>query len=247
MEFNINPCEGFFYEEDTHSYFMDGKLIPGVTTICGNLGKPWLAAWKVKMAVEYVRDHLRPETAYSKKAVDLILTTAKGEANKRRDTAADKGKEVHAWVEAYIKGEQAVPASKDKEVDAVIQKFLAWEKATAPKWLKSEMMVASRQHEYAGTLDFIAEIAGKIVLGDFKTSKPGYHWDWGLQTAGYQGAVEEQGGKVDERLVVNLPMVGGEVTAYPVKTPYDLDWKTFLSLRQAQKWVSYTDARKEMN
>ena len=58
------------------------------------------------------------------------------------------------------------------------------------EFLGSEVSVYSEKHFFAGTFDFVCKLDGKLLLGDFKTSKQidGTYW---AQGAAYAIAVEE--------------------------------------------------------
>ena len=70
--------------------------------------------------------------------------------------------------------------------------FDDWAREHTVKPLRVEQMVWSRTHRYAGTLDLLAEVDGRVALVDFKTSKAIYA-EAHLQNAAYQVALAEMG------------------------------------------------------
>lgn len=120
-----------------------------------------------------------------------------GAAKLRDDAALDTGSCVHVMAEQDLKG--APDADITFYVNATIRDADEQEKARAAfgafrKW-KSEFHVAARAHEvslvsetlqFGGTLDFLAEVRGKLALIDFKTTKSGeVYEDHVLQLAAY--------------------------------------------------------------
>ena len=52
---NNIPETGFYFDEEKHRYYLDGKQMTGVTTILGVLAKPALIQWAANMAIDSVR------------------------------------------------------------------------------------------------------------------------------------------------------------------------------------------------
>jgi predicted RecB family nuclease len=231
---NINADVGFI--EDGHTYVRnaDGELLTGVTTILDILNKPFLIAWAAKEVYNFLLDKQEEIKKMSPEEYEKLLFTAKNSRLKKSEKALDSGKIAHGWIEKHIGGEHN-PLPDDKEAQNAVNAFLKWEKENNPEWLASELIVASSSQDFAGTLDAVARINGKIYLIDFKTSKqisPEYY----LQTAAYQFCLEEMGAKVDGRLILRLPKDGKVAEAQEVPTPYEFDRDTFIHLRQVYRW-----------
>jgi hypothetical protein len=164
-------------------YVWQGRQFPSVTAILsGGVPKPFLPAWAAKAAAEYAIAHL-----------DRLALLPPGAAVRevkrapwtKRDTAADLGDLVHAAVEAHATGRprptlpaQAVPLL------AAFDRFCA---DHDPGWLASEQTVVSRRYGYAGTLDAIATLGGRVTLLDVKTGR-GVYPEACLQLAAYAHA-----------------------------------------------------------
>ncbi len=127
------------------------------------------------------------------------------EAEAIKVAAGDKGSKVHLAIEAILRGEEVRIDSRFmskesgqeeeltlEECDA-IKSFVAWRDQTKPEIIASEIVVFSKEHGYAGTVDFICRINGELWIIDFKTSRqiwPSHE----LQVSAYkQGMSEFQG------------------------------------------------------
>ena len=120
----------------------------------------------------------------------------------------------------------------------MLESFLKWEEEKKVSWIKSELVIASRKHKFAGTLDALALVDGELCLIDFKTSKRVSKSAF-LQTAGYQICLEEMGIVPAKRLIVRLPKNGDNIEVVEVPTPIDFDKKTFIRLREVHRWNLY--------
>lgn len=112
--------------------------------------------------------------------------------------SVDIGKEMHDWLERYIKFKLKIPGYKVipeipeiPEAITGVNSFLAWEKDMKPKYVSSERMVYSMKHDHMGTLDIELIIDKMLCLGDFKSSN-GLYNSVRMQTASYLKADEEE-------------------------------------------------------
>ena len=156
----------------------------------------------------------------------------------QRDTAADIGTRVHALAESTAKGIPVTPTDEERPFLAAFQRFLdEWQ----PRYLATEEMVASLTHRYAGTLDAIVEMAGKVWMLDTKTGT-GVYPETALQLSAYGGA-EFIGRPGDPKRYAIPP-----ITAYAVLhlrpegyrlVPYNVDrgtFEAFLHARSLFEW-----------
>lgn len=238
MKLHDFPIE---FHAGRHQYTYKGELFPGVTTILNVRNKPFLMWWTVKEMEKFMSDKYKiiREPDFTKTKYNELLALGKKAHTKKSGDALDVGKAVHKIIEGYIAtGSASSEDLADEKVNACFTQFLAWESKHEIKYLYSEKVVASLEHKFAGTLDFIAVIDGKVTIGDFKTSSAMSEEHF-LQTGAYQLAIEEMGGAVDQRMIVRIPKDGTPVEELIVPTPYEFDKQTFLSLRQAHKWDVY--------
>jgi hypothetical protein len=169
-------------------YQLDGKPLTGVTTICNMQSKDFLITWA---ATEAYKDSLN----LSKEEIKEVLKNKTYAHTRKSDNAKDKGTQAHDLVEEFIKNYIATKEYKsiksdDEEVNTSIQRFFDWAKNKKVEFLGSEVSVYSRKHWFAGSFDFICKLDGKLLLGDFKTSKQ-IDDTYFAQGAGYIIAEEE--------------------------------------------------------
>lgn len=168
----------------TRFYTWQGQIYPSVTSILDVIAKPALVSWAARQVAQaavtdaHVIVKLReidPEAAVERLAKAVWR-------NKTR--AALTGTQLHRAAEAIAgQGRFAVTP----ESAPLVRQFEAFLASCQPYFLHREVTVYSREHGYAGTLDAIAELGGRTVLLDFKTSKGVYH-EYALQLAAYRHA-----------------------------------------------------------
>lgn len=169
-----------------HSYTIDGKRAVGVTTALKGIPKDALVPWAAKEVATYVVDNIFDvkrmlDSGGRYPTIDFL----KSIPNQKRDTAAVRGTDVHALAEKYIRGEEI-------EVDDVLRPYVdgyaAFIKDWQPVSIHEEIVVASRKHGYAGTLDSIQDIPTLgTCLVDYKTGR-GVYGETVLQVAAYRYA-----------------------------------------------------------
>ena len=178
------------YIDSKHLYLVAGKKADGVTSVLQVLNKPALIYWAVNQSIEYLEANLKPGIALDELQIKALLSEAKMAHRKKKDAAADLGTMVHDWIEKYIKGENPT-AFVNPIMKNSCDKFLKWEADHKVKFISSERIIYSKKLNYAGTFDFLAEINGKLWIGDIKTSKGIWDEFW-FQTAAYRQAYSEE-------------------------------------------------------
>ncbi len=143
-------------------YEIDGIWYPRVTSIISIKAKPAL--------YKYYADLPDFKTA------EAIKTKSAGE-----------GTLIHETVEAILEGREAiVPDSIRPAIDA----FRNFYESHNIVVHKVEERVVSKKHWYAGTLDVLAEVDGKLGVLDIKTSYSIFR-DFSIQTSAYIEALKE--------------------------------------------------------
>ena len=196
--------EIIFYP-NSHQYKIDGKNIISVSSACGIIDKSQpLIMWASKLAMDFFGDFIgKPLT------LEQFKEGVYQHCKKKKE-AASIGNAVHDYCEKYIYGIKDEYPEDEKVKNGIIG-FLEWINTGNIKITESEKMVYSRNHNFVGTFDALAEVDGKTVLIDFKTSNNFYPLEMGMQTAGYQIALEEENNiKVDYRLIVRFDKETGE-------------------------------------
>jgi hypothetical protein len=124
-----------------------------------------------------------------------------------RDAKADKGTDMHALLEEYVKNcidnNQGKPLVVTHELKQ-IQMFIDWSIINVNKFMFSERNVYSSRLWTGGIFDLMFEDkGGRICIGDFKSSKEAYLSQF-IQIAGYDiqqwenGIFNDDGYKLSE-------------------------------------------------
>jgi hypothetical protein len=234
-------------------YEIEGQQLPSVTTILSAIAKPALVKWAENTAKAATMD------AAADLYIDLqrvgggqlsragYLATLEGRMGKQKQTeremkkAQEIGTQAHALVEWSIRQRlgQAVgprPAATSA-AEWAFMAFEDWARDANLEPVFTEQVVWSSTHGYAGTMDLLAKVDGKLAVIDFKTSKSVYA-EYQLQVAAYMHALNEMGHERPEiGLIVRLPKAesdpGFEVVA--VESP-TAQHRTFLSVLEVWRW-----------
>lgn len=158
---SLDGLHKILFNKLTHVYKLDGKRVPGATTIGGVYPKgEGLIRWMIEQGIE----------EYDKKS------------------ALEKGGEVgtflHKFAEAYeLKQQAAIDALEvaamnsmyEKEIRRVIGQFIEWRESNDDKVTMMEGLCASPAMNVGGMIDTLRERAGLgLVLSDYKTTKSIY-------------------------------------------------------------------------
>jgi hypothetical protein len=142
------------------------------------------------------------------------------------DKAKDIGGEAHALIEWHVHRMLGVPVGDEPPIsDPALRAVLAWldwcqEVDFTP--LEAERIVYCPSCMFAGTLDCIAKVEGKVLLVDWKTGKAVYPEAY-LQNIAYRHAAARDGIETEGGMIVRLPKTAQDplTEAVPVPpTPY---------------------------
>lgn len=196
-----------------HSYWDGDRKLDGVTTLIGDgIPKKALTGWAARSVAEFVVEHLveRDGHIYADDLLPALQQLNQASNRKEkwdgisfkrvtwakilagipyvdRDTAANRGTEVHKLAERLARGEEVtVPDELAGHVDSYLKFLDQWE----PRVVATELVVFNRQWQYAGTADLIADFPPPFgrCLVDLKTSRSGIWAETALQENGYAGA-----------------------------------------------------------
>lgn len=143
-------------------YEIDGIWYPRVTAIVSIKAKPALYRFYANMP-------------------DFVT----GESIKNKSAA--EGTLLHGAVETILRGfQEPIPDS----IKPAVKSFLDFKNQHQIVPHQIETKIVSKKHHYAGTMDVLAEIDGKLGVLDIKTSYAIYR-DYGIQTAAYVEALQE--------------------------------------------------------
>lgn len=110
--------------------------------------------------------------------------------------AAYEGKLVHTCIENFLLGKEVKWINHNEEAEyplevwKMVLKFAEFWNTYKPELIASEYHVFSDKYEYAGTIDLVCKLKGKIWLLDIKTSNS-LHTSYDLQLAAYAEAWNE--------------------------------------------------------
>ena len=125
------------------------------------------------------------------------------EAERIKTAAGTKGSKVHLAISDLLLGndvkmEAQYPNKETGQMEELtleeyecLMSFAEWYEETKPKTIQNELAVFSEEHRYAGTADYICEIAGVRWLIDFKTGADIYA-SYEAQLAAYAKALPDE-------------------------------------------------------
>ena len=241
---------------ESHIYYINGVRNTGVTTYIGikDKSRP-LILWAIGLFRDYLYEKLPAGIDESHIEEGSRLHAV------RKQQAATIGDEAHKWISAYIKGEKP-EMPDDESVVIAINAFLDWGKKHKVKFISSERIVYSKKYDYSGSLDFEAEVDGKLCLIDIKTGNE-LRNDVRMQTAAYLMADKEESGKkhigrwavrlakeTEEEYIARMQKKNREALPYQVfeakyldeeKSDLDRDFEAFVSAMNLYRWDKITD------
>lgn len=239
-----------YYEpEPNRHYKVNGVRVPSVTEVLGVLHKPALLWWSMKTGVDGMlrlySEHNVP--FYEMDSVDTVVELLKAHrltCNHVRDKAGNRGTSVHNAFERYcLTGHKPNPDEFPEEERGYVEGLLKFIEAVNPEPEKTELMVGSAVHGYAGRFDLLATTENRTVqptprkkrvipvgrgIWDLKTGKDIYPNSHFLQTSAYRLALEESYGiRSDYEAIVNVREDGSWDVGVSNKQP-----SQFLAVRE---------------
>lgn len=217
--------------DDLHVYLLGNRQVYGVTGILDVINKPQLNAWKMRKAMEFVKENIVEHEWTNEKLLDEALKEASKASQKVSGAAANIGTMIHQQLEHYINSQinntgwefdsdhiknllltdlhvtytEEEANQMVRNLDAAVKSFHKWEEKHEIEWLAAEKKVLSKQHYYAGTYDGKARVDGKLSMIDFKCVKKLYR-PYLLQASAYAKADEEEyGEKIEHIYILKIP------------------------------------------
>lgn len=160
------------FDEEKHTYHLNGKRIPGATTVGAAYPKgDGLIRWMIKQGIEEY------------------------DTKKKLKAAADIGTILHDYAFAVETSTpfdySRVTGHKDSAIiESCIVKFQEWLSANADEVLHNEIIVASPTLEVGGKIDTVRQRGELILVSDYKTSS-GIYISAFHQTALYKRMMKE--------------------------------------------------------
>ena len=242
-----------------------GKLYFSVTNFLGVIAKDALVPWAAKM--ERLACLAASSAAFEEVGVDINCTPAEFskivEANlgKQRahvrelEKAGDIGTETHNRIEWTLRKQMghivaAEPPTISEPAMIAFRSWETWASEANFKPLYVEQVVISREHEYGGAIDYVAEGTlpetgpdPAMFILDWKTGK-GLYPEARLQNAAYRHAYIEMGhGPVDKPLhglLVKLPKKASDPGFQTLLLPeaeQEENFQAFLAVQRLWRWI----------
>lgn len=221
--------------------------LPSVTTILGAIAKPALYKWYEDKGVKKAFDILAMLKTMSPYIHDAIIGHLPPEflksGNDTAAEAADVGTEAHNAIQKILHGQEIhLENLSDKARNAVFS-FEKWRDGKKMEIIKTESVVYHEEYLYAGTMDALIELDGRITLADWKTSK-GIYGEYHLQAVAYKMAVEKMtGNKVPD---VRIFRFGKDGSFEHYEIPQDQHgwlFGIFLGVMDTWKWMDANDRK----
>ena len=158
-------------DESIKQNIIDGHLMPSITNVISIKNSPFLMPWATRLvaqeAVNIAQKWPHKLTSEPSKAIGYLKETA----NRERDFWANQGSRIHYACEMIARGEDVDLSEYTDYEKASIAEWRHWVKEFSPKFIAMERTGFGTTPDglnFAGTSDFIAEINGKTVIGDYK-------------------------------------------------------------------------------
>lgn len=245
--------------EDDHNYYADEagkKRYWGITTVLSVVAKPNLIAWASNVNTETIKAKAEivslkeGELTYYKVSPELLEEARVAHA-KKKEKAGEDGTNVHSEIEKLIKVSMQVNNGKleaymvNDALPTQVKEFVQWAIVNDVKFLASEQRLCSKKLFVAGTADFIAEIGGRLFIGDIKTNNSGIYPEHFWQATAYAFMAREMGLYSDFKgvVIVNVPKRGG----ITVKENYDLkgNFQAFKACLTLHKFLNSQKTKKK--
>jgi len=236
------------FDKDSHTYRVDGQEIPGVTTVTGVIDKSTpLIWWAVNNARDYILEKMEPGREYDEVEIKDLAQGARLAHKKSSSDATTIGTIVHQfaedWLNAEIRKGKYSPDKPDlphnEKAKESAEKFLKWLRENEVEPKEIEQMVYHPMFGYAGTYDLKAEVNGKNLIIDFKTSKDLYK-EYDLQATAYLRAEEQR--SPDEDLdgfgLIRFPKDSADFEAKIVTDQEEItkNWSAFNGCLAVYNW-----------
>lgn len=157
-----------------------------------------------------------------------------GEIDKNTlDIAAKRGTSVHNSIEIFLK---YGVRDCDPDFSGYADGFFEWWDKNKPEVVGSEFRVYHKLLAYAGTIDMLAYINGKLCLIDFKTTYKLIDKNCRVQLEAYIQALRSHGIEVEKKYILHLCKDGKwDFIEYPVKDAEAL--RVFMSLKTVYDYL----------
>jgi len=212
-----------------HWYKLDGEYTPGVTTVLGELDKPWMKPWVSGLIADYTADR-REWLAQAEP--DEIRAVLRAVPNNVRNAALLRGTDLHTAAEQLVKS-GSIDMEPGEQADMVHELADALDTLAVRPVAIEVPVAATGRFRWCGTGDVLAESPVIVqwlrrfdptmpedALGiiDYKTNKKAIYVESGVQVSTYAHAdicqidgVEQPMPKVQWALLIRVEPHGVEL------------------------------------
>jgi hypothetical protein len=237
------PKRGLTFTPSNHTYRLDGKPVPGVTTILGVLDKPAIPKWAAKTVAEWVADNPDAIEVLRESGRNALVTTLKDVPWQARDKAAERGSTLHDFAEQLLNGTELDIADIPEALVPVLENAITFLDDWQIEPLLVEAPCASRTDWWAGTLDLVADYVHPVTkqpgraVWDWKTGKalyPEYAWQFAAyghaEFTGLNGAEQPMPSGISAAFGVQIRADGYDVAPMAYS---DEVYAEFVAIRRA--------------
>ncbi|NWN89368.1 MAG: cytochrome [Micrococcaceae bacterium] len=242
--------------------------VPSITTVIGQQHMD-LTGWASHMATSHlISDARLAEAVGSHAKLKTLARQSNDAADRFRDGAAARGDRVHNYAEQVALRALGMPHTMAETRDVLAQhnesgfadRFDEWWHNFEVKPLAAEITVWNSTVGYAGTLDLVAEIGGRVCLIDYKTRgtdragrvkslSPNVVMQLAAGFKAEESLVDAQTGAWEpwaygqDAMLLGVAIGETEVAAYQAN-PQTLPqhWQKFWALRQVWEYQQAVDA-----
>lgn len=188
--------------------------VPSLSAVLSLINKSSaLVQWGANLAAEHFRDNLNHGNRINQRDIDRLYQEARFAHKRKSQEALDVGTAVHNYAEQYAKyhtegGPEPDMPMEEQTLNGVLA-FLDWVRKHKVIFHRSEFQLYSWDFNLAGTCDTIFSCDGKVVIGDFKTSKAIYQ-EYKYQVSFYRYAYEKLYHPIDAMAVIRFDKATGE-------------------------------------
>lgn len=228
-------------------------ILPRVTTILSVLNKPALMWWAANREREAIKsllmDALTAPQSFDGNVAEFVQRIwdriESGLAGRRawvqdRDAAANIGTEAHTVIQWHTRKMLGLdvgpePGASDASMRAVLA-WLDWAQDVAFAPYLCEKVVYCPQCAYAGTVDCVGKVSGRVTAIDYKTGKAVYPEAF-FQVAAYRHGLSSAGIDTDAALILRLPKIATDPAFEEVYAPYVslADWRAICQTWRAMR------------
>lgn len=191
-------------------YEIDGEKYPRVTAVCAIVANMGLAYWRGRVG--------------------------NAEADRISREATTLGTKAHKAIELYAR-QMADWRDAQADILPIVRAYAEWHAEHVREVIGCEKLTVSRLRKFAGTVDLIALLDDDPLptVIDIKTSNS-VSETWGLQTAAYQLALDEEGTECGRRVIVQLPSREPGVCHQHDLTNHEQDQRAFINALKLYRW-----------